>query len=245
MTNSMDDATEEAFEEAGLLDSETKARFLAEKTATLAMIDRLEAKYASRGLKFTQSFAGAVPVQAFGHLDGLRFYFRFRSNWGTLRLGSYDKEFEKLYAFRLNEDRLARIEEDRARSIAANSFVDFVVDWFDQKEIKPAKNDAYYYPHNTIKTSSIQGSDPEDHYNGYLTNEEAYEMFSILANTLEDVPEEEQIDPFTKIWVYEGRAAANTYQEQWMVDHKDELDAITAKRLASQKEQEVKLNKEK
>ena len=235
----MDDATEAAFAEAGLLSPEVKYRFDAERTATLAMVDRLEAKYASRGLKFTQPFAGMVPVQAYGHLDGLRFYFRFRSNWGTLRLGSYDKEFEELYALRLNEDRLARIEKDRVRSIAAGE-EDFQVDWFDQNEILAETDGPFYYPHNTIKSSSLQGADPEDHYNGCLTNDEAYNMFSVLVDTLTDVSEEKQIDPFTKIWVYEGRAAAEAYQEQWMIDNKELLETRAAEYLAWRDSEQAK-----
>jgi hypothetical protein len=63
-----------------------------EKDVTL-----LEEKYADRGLKFTSAFEGFAPVQAYGHLDGKRFYFRLRGGVASLKVGMYDlaKEVEE------------------------------------------------------------------------------------------------------------------------------------------------------
>jgi hypothetical protein len=52
----------------------------------------LEKKFADRGLRFTSTFEGTDPVQAYGHLDGLRFYFRFRYDSASLVLGDVGNE---------------------------------------------------------------------------------------------------------------------------------------------------------
>lgn len=54
----------------------------------------LEEKYSDRGLRFTSPFEGLAPIQAYGHLDGKRFYFRLRGGEASLRVGVYDKEIE-------------------------------------------------------------------------------------------------------------------------------------------------------
>lgn len=54
----------------------------------------LEEKYADRGLKFTSAFEGFAPIQAYGHLDGKRFYFRLRGGDASLRVGVYDLAVE-------------------------------------------------------------------------------------------------------------------------------------------------------
>lgn len=54
----------------------------------------LEEKYSDRGLKFTSPFEGLAPIQAYGHLDGKRFYFRLRGGDASLRVGVYDKAIE-------------------------------------------------------------------------------------------------------------------------------------------------------
>lgn len=54
----------------------------------------LEEKYADRGLKFTSPFEGLAPIQAYGHLDGKRFYFRLRGGDASLRVGVYNLAIE-------------------------------------------------------------------------------------------------------------------------------------------------------
>lgn len=63
----------------------------------------LEEKYADRGLKFTSPFEGLAPIQAYGHLDGKRFYFRLRGGEASLRVGVYDKALEVEEKKRQNE----------------------------------------------------------------------------------------------------------------------------------------------
>lgn len=216
MTDSMDEKTQEAFEGAGFLDPETKARFAEERKATLAMITELEAKYVDRGLKFTIPFHGACPVQAYGHLDGVRFYFRFRSNTGSLKLGPFDQEIEDLtYERNLEQAQIHRNRDD-AR-LAAGEITETDYKFFTalrSPEVKAEESDKDFYPTRITKSSWTEGPIPDDDYNGYLNNEEARVMFSTLIDTLEDIPEEEQLDTFTRIYLYEGIAASQAYWEE-------------------------------
>jgi hypothetical protein len=223
----MDEETENAFNSFGLLDEETKAQFAAEKIATRAMIDRLEAHYFDRGLKFTVPFSGSIPVQAFGHIDGLRFYFRFRGNWGSLKVGPYHREIEELWALRVNEDNDARAAEHEAQ---LNSFKDSQkdVDIWEMWKGTPSKVIEEYshdfYPHIIVSAAGCEGHTPGDTYNGSLDNDEAYDIFIQLVDSLESIPEKDQLDEGTRIWLYEGRAARNAYDEvrraQWQENNK-------------------------
>lgn len=184
---------------------------------------QLEADYADRGLKFTVDIIGAVPVQAWGHIDGLRFYFRFRGNVAQLRVGPYVHEFEKLYAQRVNEDIAKRNEEYEKQDRSDRELLRSL-----QREEQVVREDAVdFIPHHVAKYSFLEGSDPEDIYNGSLSPEEAYETFSKLIDTLEDVPEKEQLSEHERIWIYKGREAANVYREK-------EYKIFEAKWLAEQ-----------
>lgn len=60
--------------------------------AVSVVVAELEERFADRGLKFSHEFYGAMPVQAFGWVDGERFYFRFRRNTALLVRGMVDEE---------------------------------------------------------------------------------------------------------------------------------------------------------
>lgn len=217
MTNFMDKDTEDAFNNYGLIDEETQAEFEAARIATLAMIDQLEAKYSSRGLKFTQPFHGACPVQAYGHIDGIRFYFRFRGNWGSIKAGPYNREIEELYALRLQEDSNTRKMRDKKRlesgEITEREFK-FSTEFEDISDLAIVEETVpNFYPHIISKVSSCEGHTPGDDYNGDLDNKEAYDIFSQLVDSLEDVPQDEQLDESFRVWMYEGRAAMELWQK--------------------------------
>jgi len=65
--------------------------------------DILENLYKHRELKFTSVFEGYVPVQAYGLIDGMLFYFRERGGVYSLRVGLYDLEVEKKKHAKRNE----------------------------------------------------------------------------------------------------------------------------------------------
>jgi hypothetical protein len=175
------------------------------------VIRRLEEKYSDRGLMFTTPFLGAVPVQAFGHVDGERFYFRFRGNWGSLKVGPYVKELEDLLALRLNEDRISRNQKklEKARSEGKE---DYDYSWMDERPVEVIEEDnPHFLPEVITAVASQEGADPEDVYNGFLTDDEAFNMFSFLLENLTPVPVEKQMSEWTRVWLYEGREAADAY----------------------------------
>lgn len=172
------------------------------------VVEQLEEKFADRNLRFTTEFLGCVPVQAYGHIDGMRFYFRFRSNWGQLRVGPYDRELEELHALRVNEDKRARFVKSQAQyesgEISEGSYLfNQVLDGTDDPVVEETDDD--FYPTRVVKNAACEGLNPEDIYNGYLTDEEAYNMFSQLVQNLVDVPEEQQVHSKTLDWLKNGR----------------------------------------
>lgn len=50
-------------------------------------VEYLEKKYAHRGLKIDGCFWKSCPTQAFGVIDGMIFYFRFRHDYAALEIG--------------------------------------------------------------------------------------------------------------------------------------------------------------
>lgn len=123
----------------------------------------LEEKYADWGLKFTSPFEGFAPIQAYGHLDGKRFYFRLRGGDASLRLGVYDLAIEVAEKQHRNE-RLG---------LPANSSEVFKV---------PKESDKDLYP-TIIQFESYAASNKR----------KMVELFSILVETLEPVPTEPQV----------------------------------------------------
>lgn len=117
----------------------------------------LEEKYADRGLKFTSPFEGLAPIQAHGHLDGKRFYFRLRGGYASLQVGVYDLAVE--------------VEQKKLRNVRhgypANSSEVFKV---------PKESDADLYPTVMLFESSADAS------KGKMP-----ELFSILMDSLEPV----------------------------------------------------------
>lgn len=187
---------------------------------------QLEKEYVERGLIFSTSFVGSIPVQAYGYLDGMRFYFRFRGNWASLRVGPYDQELEELYAMRVNEDKVSRMDKRKAELEAGEiSPEEYRMSVFldDRPEMPQEEDDEDYMPHRIVKNAGCVGPDPEDDYAGTLTPDEAYDIFCQLLKELVDVPEDEQLDEHTKIWLYEGRAAADAHWQKRMEKLKAEV----------------------
>jgi hypothetical protein len=118
----------------------------------------LEEKYADRGLVFTSPFEGLAPIQAFGHLDGMRFYFRLRGGEASLRVGEYDLAIE--------------VERKKRRNLGlgypANSSEVFKV---------PKESDKDLYPTTLLFFSSA------DSHKRTMP-----ELFSLLVDSLEAVP---------------------------------------------------------
>lgn len=65
--------------------------FYHDEAVVLDICKRLETKYAFLGLEFTEPFNGYVPVQAWGKIHGMDFYFRFRHDYLSLRVGDFSE----------------------------------------------------------------------------------------------------------------------------------------------------------
>lgn len=164
-------------------------------------------------ISFIEGGFGSVPVQAFGQIDDEYFYFRFRFNHATLTVGPYDEELASLYVQRVREDAEAREHElDEADPFS----MFFTVEYQVKKAIResnPQVRDGYL-PIRKTRYASLAGENPEDEYKGELDTDEFISMFSTLVNNLKSIPESEQLSDHVRIWLYEGRAAVNAWQEK-------------------------------
>jgi len=152
----------------------------------VAVAEELEAEFKDRELKFTVVFEGMVPVQAFGWLDGSRFYFRFRSDYASLIVGKYDKDWEQ-------EDfdkRLARYREAKEARVAAGRISMDDWDMFDHLSDIQASGDHLptglepdYYPVRREFMAGF-GNVTGEPYAGALSPNFAKEVFRKLVNSL-------------------------------------------------------------
>lgn len=149
----------------------------------------LERRYADRGLKFTSGFRGVVPVQAFGTIDGMMFYFRYRGDYGNLRIGfieddRYELEYKRDMLF--HNERLEKRAEEKA---AAGDSWDTENEWFDDlmfREPKLQKITDTSIPTTLRKVAGIVNY-LDDPYNGSLTGEQCEDLFIRLMEELEEV----------------------------------------------------------
>lgn len=146
-------------------------------------ISNLESKYSHRGLRFETPFLGSVPVQAYGHLDGMRFYFRFRHDAARLDLGVYDAEQEEAdYQRDLKNEQLRK--EKAEQELAAGKISDYDYMFLTMSSaVKTEEDDKDYYPNPVLKSVSIH-SYTGDQWAGWLDGKQAEELFSKLADRL-------------------------------------------------------------
>lgn len=150
----------------------------------------LEEKFASMGLRFTKGFHGAMPVQAYGWILGQRFYFRFRHDTAVLHVGHVDtikaqEDFEK------NVERLARGRYSFMNP-EAGKFTDLP-----ESEKAPLRAAAIETHNLVVETELTIAVHPNqvtqsvsledftgDKLSGFLTAEQAKEVFSFLVSKL-------------------------------------------------------------
>jgi hypothetical protein len=225
MTNEDEQAQQraEAFEALREFDQKLEPYFKQQIADRRAVVERLEARFADRGLSFTLPFGGDYPVQAFGHLDGMRFYFRYRWGGASIKMGPYDREIEELHSLRGHEGRLEHLAKDRARFEAGEiSEQDYRFSQIMAEKADPVakESDPDYYPHRTAAHASLR--DPADNsLKGDLTSEECEQFFAQLIENLIPVPEDQQLSDYDRILYYEGWEAARA----WYDKRQDELIA--------------------
>jgi hypothetical protein len=186
----------------------------ARRRATIKLGEDLEAKYATRGLKFTVPPSGGMPMQAFGHLDGMRFYFRFRHNWASLKVGPFDAEIERLDFERKVEQAQRKNAEVDAKILAGELKDDDVFARWNVPTRPTQEDEPDFLPTRIVKAYGREGIAGESEYLGDLDPEQAFEIFGDLVENLEDVPEEQQLREIDRIWLYEGLDAMNAYWDE-------------------------------
>lgn len=154
-----------------------------------AACSQLEEQFAERGLKFTQNFGGAMPVQAFGVIDGMRFYFRFRHDVAALRVGELDPEkpvrdYDRAVAGRMERirkaDALLQAGEITQEQHASD------LKWFGREPRIEYPNGRDDYPTLIKKESRIYNVLNQE-YAGILSADEAVKVFAGLVESLEEV----------------------------------------------------------
>lgn len=163
--------------------------FQKEKEEMKEAVLRLEKRFADRGLKFTQNFAGGLPMQAFGIIDNMRFYFRFRHDVAVLRVGNLDeakplRDYDRAVALRMK--RLRDIEEDFTAGKMTRQEADSASKWFAREPRIEYPNGRDDYPTLIKKEARISNVLGET-YAGFLKADEAEKVFTSLVEALEDV----------------------------------------------------------
>lgn len=166
---------------------ETDEEFMARRSEMEQAGRNLEERFADRGLVFTRDFSGAMPVQAFGVIDGMRFYFRFRHNTATLNVGELDPEKpQRDYERQVKQIQDAKdaLEQKLAKGEADDDFVLRI-----NAARVPAKetpNGIDDYPTLLSKRAVIADVTDSPHA-GILSGNEAEDLFTELVAELEDV----------------------------------------------------------
>lgn len=171
--------------------------------------EKLEEIYAHRNLK-VNAFGGAAPVQAYGEVDGMRFYFRFRSNHARLKLGLVNEEIDRLHAQRVDEDRAERLSKVESRRVFGPLTISDHMEFKSLTRVSEpqAPDSPYYFPYVIEQMADVYDVVKNgDCYTGHLTQSEAIQVFGELLDKLEEQPDHVRLHPETKIWLYEGRAA--------------------------------------
>lgn len=165
----------------------------AHRKAVKAVATDLETQYSDRELKFTEPFCGSVPVQAWGYMDGYRFYFRFRGDTGSLRLGIANPE----YYVRINDLRakrearkLAQLEDGLKTGALTQSEYDEEMEFVNlfgktEDEKVPEFDEPRFFPTH-IKKSSMVLNYTGERYEGTLTPEQMLDIFTKLVEGLEE-----------------------------------------------------------
>ncbi|MBC9705320.1 MAG: hypothetical protein H9W81_10175 [Enterococcus sp.] len=139
----------------------------------------LEGLFSDRGLKFTAPFEGNIPVVAYGKVDGMNFYFRYRGDRGSLRVGTPDPQ-ENLKHYR---DKLESVLHETNRALEKGIAAEEIPFFPSSVSLKPIDMNRLF-PEIVEKVASI-----EDYrgvrYSSYLDYNELIDLFSKLLVKLE------------------------------------------------------------
>jgi len=170
--------------ESGVEKPRMKYDYVAEKKAMAALADKLEAKYADRGLRIVQCFDGISPVQANGYLGREVFYFRFRGDIASLEVGLPDWDKTKRDGTQGKMSSLQKIEATQAALIAGAISVHEAQKNYENLMIElPPREVDPLYSDIVSKSARIEGV-TGNHYAGLLSHNRLESIFCELIENL-------------------------------------------------------------
>lgn len=177
-------------------------------------IRTLEARHADRGLRFqrdpdgTPAGFGFVPAQAFGTIDGQRFYFRFRSDHARVQVGPFDADLELALERRelmwraVDRDNIP--ESHRFDADGRESFEWFLAnDHGLESTIDTIGPGHAFVPERVTARADVHNVTGE-RFGSSCSDDEFLILFQRLLDGLQQFPEVEQIDPHTIAYLTEG-----------------------------------------
>jgi hypothetical protein len=180
-----------------------RSRWEHERLQIVQAVRRLETKYKARNLRFSLPFMGSVPVEAFGHIDGMRFYFSYRQDTGQLRVGPCNEDLErKIYERAVRERDTHQIQDQKAYEAGEITEDEFKYRSLMHNRIVSenlADNDDFYP--NEVQYYSCVKNYAGQPRNGFLDAEECFDLFSQLADTLEAREEKDWVPDYVLEWL--------------------------------------------
>lgn len=143
-----------------------------------ALIAELEAKYADRKIRFDTGFVGSVPVQASGRIGSRYFYFRFRHDSASLKVGSPERKRDS------GRDKTKR---RKARRALRRGAVDGIMGFIARRDLRRGDDVLDTFPSHVLRYA-VNNDVTGDEYNGSLAAKEALDLFVQLMGMLHDVP---------------------------------------------------------
>lgn len=156
---------------------------------------RLSEKYVDRTLIFTIPFAGTRPVQSYGYIDGMRFYFRYVDDFAQLRVGPGDPVLDREIYDKYESQRLEFLAEDKTQ-LAAGLMTE--EDFSMSKSVRPqteftnTSNNDNYFP-NEIHFYASAAHFPSTGKNGALTQDEAVTLMSNLIDSMRELQQSQWV----------------------------------------------------
>jgi hypothetical protein len=148
----------------------------------------IEERLSDRGLKFEDRGLGFVPVQAFGRIDGQRFYFRFRGDTASLTVGTFDEALELAeWLWRKENDVTygAQLTAEDANHLMFGMLI--------AQSNRTLETDLNFIP-TRVTAWAVADDVTGEPYNGSLELDEFATLFERLVSELVPVPEDEQIE---------------------------------------------------
>lgn len=175
-------------------------------------IRTLESRHAHRGLRFQRDHDGhpqgfgSVPAQAFGELDGQRFYFRFRHDHARLNVGPYDAALElALERRRLQWRAVHRDDMPETHRVQDDGGASFEWLMVTDRDLERAidMDDFSFAPTRVTAVADVHDVTGEE-YGSTCSDDEFLTLFQQLIDDLTPVPEADQVDAHTITYLAEG-----------------------------------------